>query len=117
VHELTPVLMGAAIALGCLGIRSRILRYVLSGFLVVVAALLAVWINGESSGWLLFIIADVCFVLVGFVGVNLLFGVLSRVATSPGRVARDDAHPVERTFETGSAPHAQRDTNGAVPRG
>ena len=36
--------------------------------------------------------------------------------TSPGRVARDDAHPVERAFETGSAPHGQRDTNGAVPR-
>jgi hypothetical protein len=78
VHELLPVLMGGAIALLYRRIRSGIFRGIMSGVLVVLAALLAAWINGETIGWPYFIVADVCFVLAGAVGVNIVFSLLSR---------------------------------------
>ena len=77
-HELLPVLMGAAIALGVRRVRSRLLRRALSGVLVLAAALLAVWINEETFAWPYFAVADVCFVLVGAVGMNIVLGWLPK---------------------------------------
>ena len=77
-HELLPVLMGAAIALGVRRVRSRLLRRALSSVLVLAAALLAVWINEETFAWPYFAVADVCFVLVGVIGVNIMLRLLPR---------------------------------------
>jgi hypothetical protein len=78
VHELLPVLMGGAIELACRRIRTRVLRVAAYCILVVLGTFASAWINGEPIGWPYFVVADVCFVLAGAVGVKVALRLLAR---------------------------------------
>jgi hypothetical protein len=80
VHEIIPIALGAGVALACARIASSWLRRTLFVVLILLAAVIASFINGEQRGWPLFIAADVCFALAGAVGLRLAAAVMRKRA-------------------------------------
>ncbi len=101
-HEIVPVALGAGVALVCGRVASVRLRRSVFAVLIVAAALVASFVNGEQPGWPLFIAADLCFALAGAVAARLVAGAVRklrpgfaewsvpatrRVASAPSRIS------------------------------
>jgi hypothetical protein len=78
VHEIVPVALGAGVALVCGRVAPARLRRGLFAVLIVAAALVASFVNGEQPGWPLFIAADLCFALAGALAVRLVTAAVRR---------------------------------------